>query len=217
MKPALLITAGSTRNPIDSMRFISAFSSGKTGVELAGLLQETHETHLLGHPEAICRARDLPISTEVFSSTRDLMARMERWVRSNPQGTVVHAAAVGDYETDPFHGKVVSGLEEWTVRFRRTPKIAPRIREWSPAIRLVTFKAAAPQTSTAQLLRIAQRQLLNTGSHLVFANVLGRLDMDVALLTTTRQQIYSGRSEAIQALAMWISRSADQQDQHVPT
>ncbi len=200
MNRPVLVTAGATRNPIDRMRYLSAWSSGETGVTLARLLATDHPVHLLGSPEALLRAGDLR-SVEVFSSTRHLMDRMEAWVRGHPDGAVLHAAAVGDYEADPIDGKVESGRTEWILRLRPAPKIADRLKEWGPQLRLVTFKAAAPGTGREELVAIARRLLVRTRSDLVFANVLDHLATDVALVEADAVRFFDRRDAAVATLA----------------
>ena len=88
----ILITAGATRNPIDAMRYISARSSGATGMGLArALVARGHRVHLMGSAEARLRGPDL--DGEEYHSTRDLMVRMAAWIRRFPGGAVVHSAA----------------------------------------------------------------------------------------------------------------------------
>lgn len=195
----VLVTAGATRNPIDAMRHISANSSGRTGVGLAQAWRTAgHDVHLLGSPEAVLRASSL--SAEVFGSTRDLMRRMEAWVRAHPDGAVVHAAAVGDYEVaDAEGGKIPSGKDEVVLSLSPTPKIADAVRGWGHLGALVTFKAAGPGTSADDLVRLASKQRSRTGSDLVFANVLGRIGTDVALVAEDVRW-FADRSDALQAL-----------------
>ena len=50
----ILITAGATRNPIDSMRCITANASGRTGVGIAERLAE-YDVTLFGSPIACLR------------------------------------------------------------------------------------------------------------------------------------------------------------------
>jgi phosphopantothenoylcysteine decarboxylase/phosphopantothenate--cysteine ligase len=211
MKPRpVLVTAGATRNPIDQMRHISGNSSGRTGVVLAAALSDHLPLHFLGSPEALLRAWE-PLSSgtlEEFGSTRDLMHRMERWVRANPAGIVIHAAAVGDYETEPIDGKVESGREPWTLVLRPTPKIADHLRDWGgPGVLLVTFKAAAPGTGSDALLSLARRQLERTRSDLVFANVLGDLDRHLLLVDAHGASTYEHRAETVAALIAWVLRN----------
>ena len=208
MRP-ILITAGATRNPLDAIRYLSAFSSGSTGVGLAGALRD-HDVTLLGSAEACLRAGE-GLRTEEFRSTRDLMARMERWIRAHPAGVVIHAAAVGDYEAIPDAArtgpaKIPSGSAELTITLRPTPKIIDHIRRWSPEVQLISFKAASPETSDDRLLEIAQAQRTRTGSALVFANVLGRLQEGVLLLGGDGPIWHATRAAALASLVDAVRR-----------
>ncbi len=200
-RPAL-ITAGATRNPIDSMRCITANSSGGTGIALASALQPDHSVTLLGSPEAALRAREAGLDeVELFDSTLDLMAKMERWVRAHPRGIVIHAAAVGDYAPRPSAGKVSSGQARWSLELTPTPKILDHIRSWGGSeLVLVSFKAAAPDTGDAALIDLARKQASRTGSDMVFANVLGRLGERVAIVTPRDERWFDARGDALQAL-----------------
>lgn len=198
----VLVTAGATRNPLDSMRSVSAHSSGGTGVAIARALQADHAVHLLASPEAGQRAEAAGIEAiEPFGSTRDLMGRVERWVRAHPAGAVVHAAAVGDYEAETSAGKVESGRPTWSLDLHPTPKILDHIRGWAgPGLVLVSFKAAPPGTGDARLVEIAAAQRARSGSDLVFANVLGRLDRGLAIVGADGVRWYDTRAEAVAAL-----------------
>ncbi len=200
MRP-ILITAGATRNPLDAIRYISAFSSGTTGVGLARVLASDAAVTLLGSAEACLRA-GADLHTEEFTSTRDLMARMERWVRANPDGVVVHAAAVGDYEAAVGDGKKIpSGQSELILRLRPTPKIVDRIRDWSSDVTIISFKAASPETTDAGLVEIAEAQRRRTGSALVFANIIGRLEEGVLLQRADGSDWHATRPAALAALS----------------
>lgn len=202
----VLVTAGATRNPIDAMRHVSANSSGRTGVHLARAWEAAGcKVHLLGSPEAVLRGEGL--STEVFGSTRDLMARMEAWVRAHPKGAVVHACAVGDYEAaSSAEGKIPSGQEQVVIRLVPTPKIADAVRGWGLTGALVTFKAASPETDSEELIALASKQKKRTGSDCVFANVLGRIGTDVALV---RGDVtwFAQRDDALAELVNWLTNA----------
>ncbi len=151
------------------------------------------------------------MSKEEYTSTRDLMARMEAWVRANPGGAVVHATAVGDYEVTPEQlaaaGKIPSGQDELVLRLTRTPKIADAVTGWDAGCLLVTFKAAGPETTDEGLVQICRAQLKRTGSALVFGNVIGRLSSSVALVSADRAPRFPDRTSAIAALVDRISAS----------
>lgn len=206
MRP-VLVTAGATRNPIDAMRYISANSSGRTSVAIArSLVDHGCGVHLLGSPEACLRGAEL--STEEFFDTRDLMTRMEAWVREHPGGAVVHAAAVGDYElAAPSGGKISSNLETLTLTLQPTPKIADHVRAWSDRIQLITFKAAPPGTDGEELVRICRAQLERTRSDLVLGNVLGSLGATTTLVDASGSEAFDDRAQALHALAARVAHT----------
>ena len=140
------------------------------------------------------------------------MARMERWILQNPEGVVVHSAAVGDYEAAPNASKIPSGQAEISIRLTPGPKILDQIRGWAPRCRLVSFKAARPGLNPQELTDIARAQLLRTSSDLVFANVLGEIESSVILVERDREQPFAERLRAIEALIQriqgWLNESA---------
>ena len=200
MPRPVLVTAGATRNPVDAMRSITAYSSGKTGVWLAETLAFHTSVHLLGSPEALLRVRHEHVSGEEMGDTRDLSERMRRWLLAHPDGALLHAAAVGDYEAEPFAGKISSDQDELVIRLRRAPKIVDSVRGWAPNCLLVSFKAAGPETSPEALVEICQRQLQRTDSNLVFGNVIGDLERTSTLVSPDGARRFESREEALHAL-----------------
>ena len=201
---AILITAGATRNPIDAMRFISAHSTGRTGAWLATSLSEVAHVTVLGSPLALTFCAE-PVVTLGFTTTQDLMEKMEAWVRANPDGLVIHAAAVGDYAVTDLSPdqKIPSGQEILTLQLVPTPKILDAIQGWSSNVSLVSFKAAAPGTTGSALESIAAAQGMRTGSDRVFANTIGQFDRDVLIWSPSGCTGYQKREDALEALLSW--------------
>ena len=97
MPRPILITAGATRNPIDSMRSLTAHSSGATGVYIAHSLQSHgRQCTLMGSNVALLQP-NCPSERIEFTSTRDLFDKMKAWIVQHPTGIIIHAAAVGDF------------------------------------------------------------------------------------------------------------------------
>lgn len=204
----VLVTAGATRNPIDAVRYLSAHSSGRTGVYLAQAFAHNGcNVSLLGSPEACLRAND-DISTSEYGSTYDLMEKMESWVREHPFGAVIHASAVGDYALpEGLAHKIPSGQVEMHLVLHPTPKIAPKIRTWGLKGPLVTFKAASPEVSLEELIEIALRQRSRTQSDWVFANVLEHLEDKVAVVGE-RSHLFEARRQALDQLVLFVLASS---------
>ena len=204
MRP-VLVTAGATRNPVDAIRYLSAHATGRTGVTVASALAEDGgPVRLLGSAEACLRGASLP-AVEEYTSTRDLMARMRRWLQSHPQGVVVHSAAVGDYEAAAEGAKLPSGQDELVLRLTPTPKILDHLKQWAPDCRVVSFKAASPETTPEALVALAQGQRARSGSDLVFANVIGALDRGVWLVGDAPRR-FEARPDAVLALVEQVRR-----------
>jgi len=90
----VIVTAGPTREPIDSVRFITNASSGKMGVACAAAAAAAgHEVTLVAGPVAL----DPPAGVEVvrFVSVSELAAAVEK--RFAGCDALIMAAAVGDF------------------------------------------------------------------------------------------------------------------------
>ena len=99
----LLVTAGNTLVPIDSVRGITNIFTGRTGAAIA---VEAHRrghrvTLLTSHPEAVTDHRDQPggerWSMWRFRTFDNLRERLEMLLREGGLDVLVHCAAVSDY------------------------------------------------------------------------------------------------------------------------
>lgn len=109
----ILVTAGSTRCPIDKVRAITNIFRGQTGVNIAlEAAKRGHEVLLLGSPEA-CRMMDDLNNTLVpdqgvtivkFRTFDDLEFLLKSHLGEFGWDAVVQSAAVSDYKVDDvFH------------------------------------------------------------------------------------------------------------------
>lgn len=187
---------------MDAIRYLSAHATGTTGVALARALAATHAVRLLGSAEACLRARlDAPgVPFAEYTSTRDLMAKMEAELRARPGGVLIHSAAVGDYEAVPTTTKIPSNQPEMVLRFTPGPKIVDHVRGWDPDVFLVSFKAGSPEWDETKLEAVARAQLQRTTSDLVFANRIGALATSCLLVDRVGTARFPDRDAALAAL-----------------
>jgi phosphopantothenoylcysteine synthetase/decarboxylase len=175
----ILITSGGTEEPLDGVRYITNFSTGRTGAGLAEYLAAQgndimllHGYHAIlpGNPEA----KSGIIETLRYRTFSDLDAQLQRTLESDRDITaVIHLAAVSDYTPETFEtpdgkiiqagemGKISSKSETMIVRFRRNFKILSRIREYAQgrAIILTGFKltnTSDPNEKMAAIQKILQ-------------------------------------------------------------
>jgi len=142
MKHKVVVTSGATREPIDSVRFISNLSSGRTGAAICEALvaRGFHVTQVAGIDSAQAAG---VARRESFTDHASLDTALRRLVRDSDCAAVVHTAAVGDFvvadaQTDV---KIPSG-SELSVKLQPTHKIIERIMGYAgnPDLILVGFK-----------------------------------------------------------------------------
>jgi phosphopantothenoylcysteine decarboxylase/phosphopantothenate--cysteine ligase len=138
----VIVTSGATREPIDSVRFISNLSSGRTGATICEVLVARGYAVTQLHGVDSTRAMGV-IRREEFTDHISLDSRLRAMLRDGDCDTLIHAAAVGDFRIDKPHPhvKLESG-RELELRLRPTPKIIDRIRGYAVGrpMTLVGFK-----------------------------------------------------------------------------
>ena len=147
----ILITAGGTREPIDSVRYIGNMSSGRTASRLADeLIDAGHQVTWLGAESAVTPQR--PCAMPRFCSFDDLALQLQTLLAANEFDAVIHAAAVSDFSVasvltpegdllDGHTGKL-SSESDLLLRLKANPKLLNRIRSWSKnrQVHVIGFK-----------------------------------------------------------------------------
>jgi len=109
-KLRVLVTAGGTAEPVDSVRVLTNTSTGATGAGIATRLARAgHEVVLLRAQNA-ARA-DGPCREETFVTFAELESALDRLLGSDHFDTVVHAAAVSDYGVEAVLGSAGGGMK----------------------------------------------------------------------------------------------------------
>ena len=177
-----IITAGPTYEPLDNVRRLTNFSTGKLGVELANFLtdQGHHVTLLLGESATYAGARRAA-KFQNFTTTASLSDRLQSLGGDSIQA-VFHAAAVSDFAfgkiwqhtpggdlTAVQAGKIPKRAGGLLVELLPTPKLIVQLRGWFPQARLVGWKFEVDGTR-AEVLQAARRQLMEAQSDLCVVN-----------------------------------------------
>jgi phosphopantothenoylcysteine decarboxylase/phosphopantothenate--cysteine ligase len=148
-----IVTAGPTAEPLDQVRRLTNFSTGRLGSELAGFLSEHgHEVTLLIGQQATWRGERRARLIETFTTAANLRERL-RALAKLPVDAVFHAAAVSDFAFgrtwrptpagefgEIGAGKISSRLGVLLAELVPTPKILAELRGLFPEARLVGWK-----------------------------------------------------------------------------
>jgi phosphopantothenoylcysteine decarboxylase/phosphopantothenate--cysteine ligase len=153
----LLLTSGATREPIDTVRFLSNVSTGHTGARLADVLAQR------GHAVTLLRGEGAATPREVrdvltFSSTENLQNELKRLLHAGDYDAVIHCAAVSDYRpAETREGKLSSYAPELTLRLVPTPKLLPELKHYAPRPPVIVgFKLTAGADAEARLLAVSK-------------------------------------------------------------
>ena len=178
-----IVTAGPTFEPLDDVRRLTNFSTGRLGTELANhLAAHGHQVTLLIGESATWAGERRAQSVKFFSSTRDLRAKLKSF-SGKKVDAIFHAAAVSDFafgqiftETSPGQFTALKAAKKISTRqggllveLVPTPKIIAELRNWFPKTKIVGWKYEA-DGGRPGALRAARKQLADCATDACVAN-----------------------------------------------
>lgn len=199
----VLITSGGTEEPVDGVRTLGNFSTGRTGALLASAFHAAGNSVTLLRSQRASSADD-GVHEETFTSFADLSHGLEKLLRDKSFDIVIHAAAVGDYSVEGLlvdgspvpsaAGKIGSG-HRISIQLRPNPKLVDRLRNWSanPALRVIAFKLTH-DASTEEIHAAVDTLFAHSHADLIVHNDLSQLGEDVERFPAT---IYQSGQDAI--------------------
>lgn len=151
-----IVTAGPTYEPLDDVRRLTNFSTGRLGIELANfLVARGHKVTLLVGLLATYGGERQAQRVEVFTTTSNLREQLQA-LSAKKADAVFHAAAVSDFrfgriQLQSPHGglasvkskKIPTSKGKLLVELVPTRKIIAELRAWFPSARLVGWKYEA--------------------------------------------------------------------------
>jgi phosphopantothenoylcysteine decarboxylase/phosphopantothenate--cysteine ligase len=212
----VVITAGGTQEPIDDVRYVGNFSSGRFGHALAHeYSQQGCHVTLLAPTSVVERfglARN--ISHVPFGSAESLRNAMLSFEAAD---LILHAAAVADYTPKKVTGKISSDQDHLTIDMERTPKILSLLRDhFGNATTIVGFKLLSG-VSVEKLTDVATKQIADNNTNYSVANLLEGIngskgEREVHLVKKDgTSQVFSGPTPSVArgvySAIRWTSRS----------
>jgi phosphopantothenoylcysteine synthetase/decarboxylase len=178
-----LVTAGPTFEPLDEVRRLTNFSTGRLGTELANFLTARgHKVTLLIGESATYVGERKAQAVKIFSTTADLRAQLKSF-SGKKVDTIFHAAAVSDFAFGKIFAETKAG--EFTalktakkistrqgsllVELLPTPKIIAELRGWFPETKIIGWKFEA-DGKRADALRAAKKQIADCATDFCVAN-----------------------------------------------
>ena len=168
----IAVTLGSNRSPIDSIRFISNTSTGRTGWSISEHLFR------MGH-EIVCIAGSTTVNSKfplprviVEESPEGMLESCIALARSpEPPDCWIHSAAVLDYVPEFTEGKKSSSDDEWSILLYPTKKHIEEISKYMGGKIRIGFKLEIDNHESS-LIKSAMNQISTYGMDIVVANHL---------------------------------------------
>lgn len=184
----VLVTAGGTQEPIDTVRVISNLSSGRTGISIADTLAMMGFDVTLIQSHGSAKPQHLEHS-DVFTTFSSLDQAIKKHLENEEYTHIIHAAAVSDYSVDcleiegkKYHPlelkKMSSDAESMSIHLKRNHKIVDRLKDYSKnkKLNVIAFKLtshANPEERKAAVEKLAK----NSRADYVVHNDLTDIDI----------------------------------------
>jgi len=178
-----IVTAGPTFEPLDDVRRLTNFSTGRLGTELANYLAARgHKVILLIGETAAYAGERKAQRVEIFSTTADLREKLKSLSTKKPDA-IFHAAAVSDFtfgrifepneagKLSEIKGakKVSSRQGKLLAELLPTPKIIAELRGLFSKAKIVGWKFEA-DGKRADALVSGQKQIADCATDLCVIN-----------------------------------------------
>ena len=159
-----LVTAGPTREPLDPVRFISNYSSGKMGYAISLVAKQLGaEVTLISGPTSLNKLDGIDTT---YVETSDQMITAVRDKISNTK-IFISTAAISDYHPVKYSkSKYKKSSDRLTIEFERGTDILQMIAKQYPDIFTVGFAA-----ETENLLQNATKKLQSKKIDMIVANI----------------------------------------------
>ena len=151
-----IVTAGPTIEPLDQVRNLTNFSTGRLGTELAGYLQRNgHSVQLFKSATSTFPESPAGVTIRSFHTSNDLHRLLQEAASdSKPFQALFHAAAVSDFQFGNLHrlnsegtlvpldrsGKIPTDAGSLFAELIPTRKIINQLRTWFPGAFIVGWK-----------------------------------------------------------------------------
>lgn len=170
----VLITAGGTRENIDSVRFIGNYSSGKTGIALA------NEAYMRGFDVNLICTFDLPDNKPYKITKVNSALEMQNAIKQEQNGTtppdiIIMSAAVADYRVkNPVENKIKKeNQNNLTIELTKNHDILSELCSNKKSNQIIVGFCA----ETENLIENAISKITKKGCDFIVANDISRSDI----------------------------------------
>mgnify|MGYP000125420127 CR=1 FL=1 len=210
----IVITAGATLEPIDSVRYLSNHSSGKMGYALArAFASNGAQVTLISAPTDLVRPNNITQMVDV-TTTEDMLQRCLQ--ASATADIFISCAAVSDYKIANYSTqKIKKSTATLNLELVQTPDIITQVKSRYPSLFVIGFAA-----ETNDVIEYAKQKLVKKNLDMIIANdvsngkIFNQPDTNIVIIDKTLAIIenFAGTKDAA---AHKIVNIVHQQLQHL--
>lgn len=177
----ILITSGGTKVPIDSVRHIGNFSSGRYGSEIVdsiissqilyGSMPDGTDGNIIFFHEKGSKlpiAISCPLVKGVEYKDYFEYLNVKNIIKEHQPDIIISAAAVSDYIVkNSINGKMSSDNEDITITLTKAEKVISKFRELSPKSIIYGFKLLV-SPSEDEVIKAVSKVLKNGADYVVY-------------------------------------------------
>lgn len=203
----VLITAGPTQEPLDPVRYLTNYSSGKMGYALAqSCYAHGAEVSLISGPTQL----GSPKYCNNTWVTRAKQMHQEVLHRAQSMDIIIGCAAVCDFKPEHYQAeKIKKPIASYTLALSQNEDILAALGRLSPKPFLVGFAA-----ETQDLLKNAQKKLKDKNLDVIIANQVGN---DLGFNQDEQEVTIINRKGILQLEKSSKAKLADQIVKHLAT
>lgn len=200
------MTAGPTRAYLDSVRYLSNYSSGQLGYEVCRELEKrANVIAIVGPCEAPFEKLKNTKVLHVETVQQMHKAVMKICKESSPQ-FAIFSAAVLDFTPLKRESGKVSSKYSWNLKLVPTPKIIDDVSQRFPQIKKIAFKLEWKVPAMKSLKKFAMQNIKDKSAEALCLNYLSDIKgKSHPAFLFTRDGSYI-RAHSKKAIARWISR-----------
>lgn len=226
----VLITGGGSEEPIDNVRSVCNFSTGRTSSFLADFFANSgFEVTALMAEKAVKPSAD-NVRVITYKTFAELKAALEAECCTKSYQAIIHAAAVSDYspETIEVDGKSFKAGEvskvpagtELVIRMKKNPKLVDSIKKNAGEKTVVvafklTSNATIPERQAAVNKIFSSNSSKNLCPDLVVSNDLGEITVGAHPCTVYKNDMsVAGTVQNLEGLAEFLSSTIKSQKEN---